>query len=150
MNVYCKVQECRFKTSHTTKGHKCGKCHNYGHGQLECDYPELKERLREYWNEEMLENDKCNFINCSYRIYHKTSSHLCNICLRFGHNIDNCPRRKKIVRCPICRIDNEIKVEQIKIRGLEEECCICLENKVEVYFKKCGHVCICYDCFIRS
>mgnify|MGYP003349435074 CR=1 FL=1 len=65
MNVYCKVQECRFKTSHTTKGHKCGKCHNYGHGQLECDNPELKERLREYWNEEMLENDKCNFINCS-------------------------------------------------------------------------------------
>ena len=35
MNI-CKAINCRFKTTHITAGHKCGKCGKYGHGQVEC------------------------------------------------------------------------------------------------------------------
>ncbi len=150
MDINCKVIHCRYNNLHTTKGHKCGKCNNYGHGQLECNMLLLRERLRKYWHEEIKENERCNFINCNYRNYHKTLGHECIICYEFGHISDNCEKKTKIIKCPICRTDNNIRIKQKKIKGLNDECCICMENKVEVYLDICGHVCICYECFTKS
>jgi hypothetical protein len=32
----CKVYGCKYSTFHSTETHKCGKCHHYGHGRVEC------------------------------------------------------------------------------------------------------------------
>ena len=149
MNIYCKASNCRFNTTHTTRAHKCGNCNEYGHGQLECYSISSKENLKKYWNDIIDQNERCTIEGCN-NYYHKTIAHPCNICQDYGHNTDNCPNdnRTKTLNCPICRTLNTIKIKQKKIKGLEETCCICIDNKVEVFLQECGHVCICYDCFI--
>ncbi len=150
-NNYCKVNQCRFKYSHTTRGHKCGTCNNYGHGQLECSSSVLKENLNRYWNDIIDENERCDFAECYNRYYHKSIAHPCNNCGILGHSNDTCPsnNQTKTVNCPICRTLNTIKIQQKKIKGLEEKCCICMDKNVEVFFQECGHVCICHVCFIH-
>ena len=46
----CKVQQCRYPTSHTTSGHKCGLCNQYGHGQVECNNGYLKNKFSGHSN----------------------------------------------------------------------------------------------------
>jgi len=153
MQNYCKVYQCRFKHSHTTRGHKCGTCSNYGHGQYECNSQTRIENLKPHWNEVIDENERCTFSNCINKYYHTSIAHPCNICMTLGHCANTCPinnnnNETKTLNCPICRISNTIKIQQTKIRGLEETCCICMDKKVEIFLQECGHVCICYDCFI--
>ena len=41
MSIYeqpCLVARCRYKMTHHTDSHKCGKCQEFGHGQVECGY----------------------------------------------------------------------------------------------------------------
>ena len=52
----------------------------------------------------------------------------------------------KIVKCPLCRTENEEK-EIITIKGSSEKCSICYENEIQKCFVKCGHACICNTCF---
>jgi hypothetical protein len=54
----CQVSGCRFNTYHTTKEHKCGKCHKNGHGKIECDSLVKKLQLLKIIEEE----NKNNFI----------------------------------------------------------------------------------------
>jgi len=50
------------------------------------------------------------------------------------------------VKCPLCRTMNEkSKIKQIK--GLSDECSVCLNNSVSLYFPKCEHACVCQECF---
>ena len=56
---YCKVAGCRFPKSHTTAGHLCGKCKQYGHGQIECNNPIMKESLKVFFNDKINEDDYC-------------------------------------------------------------------------------------------
>ena len=46
MNKLYQVQNCRFLYVHTTKSHKCGICHKFGHGQIEHYNQELKNNLK--------------------------------------------------------------------------------------------------------
>ncbi len=147
MDKYCRVRGCSMKNTHVTKGHKCEICRNYGHGHLECENLNLRERLELFWQDIMNINDRCNFINCNNRLYHKTEGHQCFNCYGFGHTEDVCIKRFKELKCPICRTDNKIDMSQKKISGLNDECCICMDNKVEIYFNTCGHVCLCSSCF---
>ena len=48
----------------------------------------------------------------------------------------------QLIACPICRTETSV----ITIYGSEEECKICLDNKVERCFVGCGHPCVCGDC----
>jgi len=36
----CRVQLCRYSTFHLTEKHKCGTCHKFGHGRMECGHPD--------------------------------------------------------------------------------------------------------------
>ena len=44
----CKATYCRFSKSHTTVEHLCGTCNVKGHGQVECDNNELKDKLKHF------------------------------------------------------------------------------------------------------
>ena len=133
---FCKVHGCRYTFSHTTYGHTCGKCKLTGHGQYECGKSYKIDRLKSYYNDVLPEHKHCEISDCKYKWSHMT----------IAHNSNNSNIIKYVIKCPLCRKENKIKTEQKKVYGLDNDCIICLENKVEIYFPDCGHVCICYKC----
>jgi len=147
---FCKVKYCRYINSHTTRNHKCGTCSELGHGQYECRNNAEKLKLREFFNDVIDPNERCELYKCPSKIFHKTIAHHCEHCNTLGHNLYNCPTKIITINCPLCRQLNKIKANQKKIIGLDNECCICYDNKIEVYFPNCGHVCICNECFYKS
>jgi len=74
----CKVKGCRNKLSHVTKYHMCGKCNNFGHGQVECGNEELTNNLIQYFNDTI--DIKCEVPNCSNNQTHTTDGHICIFC----------------------------------------------------------------------
>ena len=86
----CKVSGCRYTTSHTTRGHQCGTCKEFGHGQLECGCFEKIDALNEYRDEELPQDKWCEFDYCETRKYHTTQSHFCAFCNRSHRTINDC------------------------------------------------------------
>lgn len=153
---YCKVAYCRYNNTHVTKGHKCGNCGQYAHGDAECRYPYLIENLAKYHNETLPEYKHCTVEDCVAKMLHTVDAHHCPICnKRDAHTIANCPSQSseppKIyhAKCPVCREENTL-VNPRKVYGLNDECCICCDNKVEVLFPKCYHCCICFECLDKK
>ena len=54
--MYCKVLHCRYPNTHVTAGHKCGTCHQFGHGQIECNNDELRVALNSYHTQKLPNN----------------------------------------------------------------------------------------------
>lgn len=86
----CKVKYCRFSSFHTTKSHRCGRCGEFGHGQIECRHAEQKQELQQYFHEELPPDKWCKFDYCEYRKYHTTQSHYCKFCRELHHSINDC------------------------------------------------------------
>jgi hypothetical protein len=170
MTTYCKVRWCRFASTHVTKGHKCGKCGIYGHGDSECYYDHLKRNLLRFHNETLPDDLHCIVEDCNNKQYHTTDAHHCQRChIRTTHtpadcngssvastisstttttlatNITNVVQKSFDVKCPLCREDNHIS-KPVKLYGISDICCICTENVVNVLMPVCGHCCICLDC----
>lgn len=160
---YCKVAECRFSSSHVTKGHKCGSCGGYGHGEIECNDPYLKNELKKWYNHILPTNLHCTVTNCRYKSLHNSDAHHCPNCDRrvnydhyccynshYYNNNDSSYYVSTIykVKCPICRVDNIIK-NPSKIYGISNQCCICLESNAEILFSQCNHVPICMVCLTK-
>ena len=51
------------------------------------------------------------------------------------------------VKCPICRLENKFDKLPNKIYGVNDKCNICFENKIDMVFHDCGHLCCCLECF---
>jgi hypothetical protein len=149
MNNYCKVAECRYKNTHTTKVHICGKCYQKGHGQLECSNQYLKRLLVDFYEDVIDVENRCDIPNCNEKKYHMTIAHKCESCFKFGHSLNECPLKIIEIKCPICRTLNNIPRNQMKVKGIDVDCSICFDKKVEIYMNNCGHLCICYDCLIQ-
>lgn len=148
--TYCKVKECRFRDTHTTKDHTCGKCYIKGHGLLECANPFMRCYLRKYYNDTIEQDKQCTIEDCKNKEYHTIDAHVCPLCnIRTDHTENNCANKCYNVKCPICRIDNTVFKISKKILGLTDKCCICMENNVTILFPSCYHCCICYDCLLK-
>jgi len=134
-------------------GHLCGQCKHYGHGRIECNNHILIKNLKDISKNDVLPNSKyCTKQDCQYKHLHTTRAHHCSRCSQ-NHSVKDCPlidmrlsTDKYIVKCPLCKVLNEINKQQKKIYGSSDDCCICLSNKIEVYFPKCGHICVCLEC----
>lgn len=59
--------------------------------------------------------------------------------------IDNI-HSKNTIKCPICRTENT-KEQCVDIKGSGDTCCICLEEKVGIFFIGCGHAATCENCY---
>lgn len=146
--AYCKVAYCRFSHSHVTKGHKCGRCPQYGHGDAECRNQANIRILENYMNDILPIDKQCNVIDCKYKELHTSDAHHCPKCKkRVVHTILDCDQNIEtiFVKCPLCR-KNNILSKPKKIIGLSDKCCICLENSVEIDFPNCPHCCVCECC----
>lgn len=147
---YCKVKNCRFSKSHTTKSHKCGNCHSYGHGEIECDTQIARINLKQYWTDQLPKELYCTFGGCLHYKYHTSDSHHCEFCNNRYHSKNTCPLNIlpniMEINCPICKQSNIIQENQKKIFGLTDICAVCLNHNVEVFLPQCGHVCLCVNC----
>ncbi len=148
-SVCCKVSYCRFSNTHVTKGHRCGVCGKYGHGEIECKNHFAIYNLQEKYHSDVLPEDRmCTVLDCNDKAYHTVEAHHCSNCgKRELHTKDNCPYLKNYkAQCPLCRTENII-TEPKKILGLSDKCSICLDNDVHILFPNCSHCCVCSDCF---
>jgi hypothetical protein len=146
---YCKAKGCRYINTHTTRDHVCGTCKDKGHGQYECKNSQMILQLLQHHNDMIDPANRCDLYKCPTALFHIKEAHHCEHCNNRGHNIHNCPNRIVSIVCPICREQNRIKGDQKKITGIDNECCICFDKKIAVYFPNCGHVCVCFDCYIH-
>ena len=149
---YCECTGCRFPNSHVTAGHKCGKCGKFGHGVTECTRPILKNALAPYLAERLPQMLHCTKTVCEYRWSHNDMAHHCPKCKQ-NHSVDVCPLNPRVVPvqnleicCPLCKTDNKIPSNQMKITGLSETCKVCMGNECQVLFPQCFHICVCIDC----
>lgn len=153
---YCKVQSCRFPNSHTTRGHLCGTCKHYGHGQVECGRADRIAELENKYGMDILpEPFHCTMTICGERRTHTSRAHHCTYYDCHGnHSISECPLiigempTVYTVKCPLCRKLNSLSTSYER-KASEDDCCICLANKSEVPFTSCIHNCICHNCLVR-
>lgn len=147
MVKYCQVKECRFNYSHTTSGHKCGRCGKYGHGVLECvqNDNEVLRIMNQNHGGDMLSKDlRCTVPNCSTFWNHTIDAHNCQKCDKKS-KVECCSNEIKL-DCPVCRQENIINANHIGITGVEQTCVVCLDNKANVFFEKCKHINTCINC----
>lgn len=154
VNNYCKVAGCRFPQYHATRGHKCGKCKEFGHGMIECTNLSKKAQLTSYLGDVLPDESQCKFGSCRFKQFHTSEGHYCSKCQERLHGASTCPSNPKVVpktimdvKCPVCKQDNKVDKHQQKIFGLTDTCVVCLGTNVEVFFPNCGHVCVCLSCF---
>ena len=90
--MFCKVTNCRYPNTHTTFGHKCGKCGEFGHGMIECDIYNLKSNLQVFIYDSLPQNLRCTIPGCNVPYYHSNEAHHCPKCeVRTSHSRQNCP-----------------------------------------------------------
>jgi len=168
---YCQVLDCRHSFTHVVKGHQCGTCKKFGHGQLECGNQTLIKDLKIYDNDTLPNHLHCKRPYCIYPQLHMTSAHKCVLCNAF-HSKYNCPTSPDFVKrkekelleysnkvnttnstnttkyklkCPSCKTENTISPDKNTAYSLDSYCIICCTNKVNVFFT-CGHVNVCWEC----
>jgi len=157
MIKYCKIKNCRYPISHTSNGHLCGYCNKFGHGIMECMNQSAINYININYNQDIIpSNIQCSFGGCINKYYHTTDGHHCLKCFDRLHSIETCPTNYNIseiaivrdikLECPICRTENIIKSNQTIIKGIAEQCVVCMDNLVEIFFPNCGHTCICTKC----
>lgn len=152
MSSYCKAMYCRYNKTHTTKGHKCGRCSEYGHGDFECSN-NIRNSLIQYHEEKLPYEKQCTIDGCNEKEYHTIDAHHCSNCgFRDPHSLSECPKTKGInnnktyyIVCPLCRANNVITKPK-KIMGLSDICCVCQENN-SMMLLNCDHCCLCLECF---
>jgi hypothetical protein len=140
----CNVAQCRFPSSHTTKGHRCGTCGSFGHGQIECGHPSRITRLNrciEVLPQEM----QCSVVGCTTPWYHCSTSHHCSKCGKLTQQPCCTP---SITRsCPMCKemstVDRTLRI------FTSADCVVCFEKKPVCLFSSCGHAVVCHDCLVQ-
>jgi len=139
-------------------GHKCSSCNGTGHGQIECGNTQMIQHIvKLYSNDKLLIDKQCKFGDCHSKEYHTNDAHFCLYCYGIMHSAETCPISPVyqndmsnqipdiVVDCPLCKQTSTIKNDQQLIRGASDTCVVCMDKSVEVYFPKCGHVCVCVD-----
>lgn len=152
MATYCKAKDCNFPWSHSSRGHQCGLCHKFGHGQQECF---VQEDIKKLYDESvpLPSNIRCKLMCCDNRHTHTTDGHHCQKCNGRRHCIFECPldpTNSTMVKCPMCRAVTKFKsIACSTIRlDVEIKCSVCYENTDRpVVFLECGHSHVCYGCF---
>lgn len=88
---YCKVNGCRYSSTHVTSAHCCGKCKMYGHGQQECQNDDLMLSLQKYYDDKLPIDLHCNVSKCMYPYTHTSKNHSCLYCGKKDTHTKRCP-----------------------------------------------------------
>ena len=144
----CCVARCRFPTTHVTRGHRCGTCGAYGHGQMECGRPAMLARLRNQSPQASVVAVPCTKPGCTQPWLHTTEAHQCTRC--GGRNTEctcNMQAHSVVLKCPHCRGISQVDFNVVV--HTNAECTICFDAKPCVVFSGCRHANICADCALQ-
>jgi len=192
----CRVQGCRFKTSHVASAHRCGVCEKFGHGEIECGNQRKMYNLTENSKDDkLIPSAHCDLKHCDYRWSHSSSAHHCRKCGERAHCETECPQNRRrhrrgsifsrweadsimmaenvesedveekkdmdddevdemdeetkpaskyVVKCPSCRKYNVFT--DLKKVFVDSQCVACMDDKAQVLFPVCSHICVCITC----
>jgi hypothetical protein len=177
--VFCKVRFCHFPHAHVTAYHFCGNCKIKGHGKYECKKRHVKELLEENSKLDIMPEELwCASRTCDLFWTHTTSGHVCMPCRKM-HTFESCPdsefatllrerallgddikfkenaekfqKENKVYKiiCPTCRVLTFCTDKSCVIFGLDQECSICLDNKINRMLPICKHAFSCEECFAK-
>lgn len=156
----CAVRGCRFRHTHQTRAHRCGTCGDFGHGQLECSNPALRDELRSVVARERSVPTRhtgyaCTVCGCRAPHTHDSTAHFCTTCTQRGTCL--CPppvvrapatidlTNDSTVVCPHCRQTCTIG----EVVFTDAACCVCLEDVPLVVLQPCRHARVCEACARR-
>ena len=146
---WCMVRDCRFPQHHTTAGHRCGRCRDFGHGVQECRSDRAMEALLTFSVDELPSQFRCTVPGCRHPRSHTTSGHQCRTCLHYGHgseyHIQRPSSRSTQVRCPMCRAQEDVTAW--KTSFVEASCPVCFIT-APMTIGRCGHG-VCNECLDR-
>lgn len=151
--MYCRVSHCKYSLTHVTQAHRCGICHCYGHGQIECGKPDKMSRLHRFYNDSLPEHMNCTVENCTYPWSHTTEAHHCSTCGIRGNcrcSIPNVSARETSIvmkQCPHCKVLSSVDTTLELFTGAD--CTICMEPKKMIMFSECKHANVCAECVIK-
>jgi len=101
---YCKVNGCRFPSTHLTRSHRCGTCQYYGHGQRECGNQFMIDNLKLISQNIIFPKHlKCTSLSCPSPNFHSTDAHTCSYCN--GQHIETSCKNATVISTD----ENEIK-----------------------------------------
>jgi hypothetical protein len=65
-----------------------------------------------------------------------------------GTDTPESPRQKRVhqMKCPKCRVVNEVDLDGDVIYADGATCVVCFEPRANIFYKKCKHICICKEC----
>ena len=112
----------------------------------------LRMSLLVHAGEELPPDKHCTFPGCDHPGWHTTRAHHCKRCSQ-NHSVAQCPLLHaptlptRLSHCvPYLWAANIIPAQFQKMYGCENDCAVCLVNKVNVFLPQCGHICICTEC----
>ena len=108
---FCLADQCRYNKTHVTWSHRCGRCHRFGHGQMECgDINKITElhNLANNTTIEFPEELYCTIQNCTCPHTHNNESHHCGFCGGREHNGTGCNHRGSFRSTSRAILNNEI------------------------------------------
>lgn len=95
--MLCSVYGCNYPATHITSFHKCGKCFELGHGQVECGNAfKIKELEKD--STVIPFNLQCFIPSCKSIKTHTVDGHQCINCKKFCHDVSECPMQKWITK----------------------------------------------------
>jgi hypothetical protein len=147
----CKVRGCHFLDTHTTVGHKCGSCNEYGHGQYECGCPDKIENLGKFSSDIIPTYKQCDIVGCKYKWSHTFEAHTCYLCQQRGHSSYDCHLRYRAVfriQCPECSKHTTVPIWHEPIKCVPIKCAKCDEIKFPMALA-CGDAPLCRECIVE-
>ena len=145
--MFCEIDRCRFPSTHTNQGHKCGTCGRFGHGQIECRNASKQRKIR---RGQILPMElMCTYANCRTQWTHTADAHYCSVCDIVGHECDttwDVVAATISKKCPTCRCTSEVNFEVVHT---STECIVCMENRPKVVFLACKHANVCKECALK-
>ena len=76
------LRGCRFSSTHTTRGHRCGTCGEMGHGVMECGTAIRIDNLKKYFGEQLPPDKHCTgeHEDAWDSFFHSDECHICVRC----------------------------------------------------------------------
>lgn len=172
INKPCKSYGCNYSHLHTSEGHfchKCGRFHPIQHCIIQ-NFVQTQERFSYFLSNidplQIFGTQNNTFfpiyvgMGCEVYIRKKNGSVQCLFMHsdswgQYGPKTDDKPILDKFIegldeisttekKCPLCRK----KIEKvIDLKGSGDNCSICLDKKVELFFPDCGHAATCKECY---
>lgn len=158
--TYCSIENCLDRDKHNIHYHYCVKCKQRGHGKTK-HQSFLSKCLSKLLLKKKNRNRICPVVRipvdkyckkyyCQNKATHTTEGHRCSFCDGMHTEFDCKNIVDKMVSCPFCRQPTNIDKICTEIYKDNEECMICMNNKLKTANIGCCQIIhLCHRCLVQ-